>query len=452
MKLSLCTIVKDEAAALPACLASVKDVVDEIVVLDTGSTDNTIAVAEELGAIVHTYPWNNDFAAARNEALKYTSGDWILVLDADERLNPAIATQLRLAILNDDVLVVNLLRQEVGATQTPYSLVSRLFRKHPDLYFTRPYHALIDDTANDLLRRDERWQIMALAKVAIVHFGYEPGAIAAKGKTERARAAMEHYLASNPNDAYACSKLGALYAQVGEVEKGRELLERGLKDPQAEAPVLFELNYHLANASARLGETDKAVIHYQAALAQPVFPILKLGAYNNLGSLLLEAGEAEMAQRPFMAAVSIDPSFVKGYYNLGMALKAQGNFNDAIQAYERAIQLRPDFAQAHQNLGVVWLKCGKVQEGLTCFGRAIALLEQQNLLEAERLRQNIREMGFEVPKFSVEQVLAGLQPGAAPKQPSLDNQLEMEPAESAGQQLPTSKTKKTGKSKSKRKS
>jgi len=452
MKLSLCTIVKDEAEALPACLASVKDVVDEIVVLDTGSTDNTIAVAQEFGAIVQTYPWNNDFAAARNEALKYASGDWILVLDADERLIPAIATQLRLAILNDDVLVVNLLRQEVGATQTPYSLVSRLFRKHPDLYFTRPYHALIDDTANDLLRRDERWQIMALANVAIVHFGYEPGAIAAKGKTERARAAMEHYLASNPNDAYACSKLGALYAQVGEVEKGVELLERGLKDPQAEAPVLFELNYHLANASARLGKTDQAVIHYQAALAQPVFPILKLGAYNNLGSLLLEAGEAEMAQRPFMAAVSIDPSFVKGYYNLGMALKAQGNFNDAIKAYERAIQLRPDFAQAHQNLGVVWLKCGKVQEGLTCFGRAIALLEQQNLLEAERLRQNIREMGFEAPKFTVEQVLAGLKPGAEPKPPSLAGQVETELIESADQQPPAPKAKQAGKSKSKRKS
>ncbi len=428
MKLSLCTIVKDEAEALPACLDSVQDVVDEMIVLDTGSTDNTIEVAKERGATVHTYPWANDFAAARNEALKYVTGDWVLVLDADERLSPAIATQLRLALLNDNVLVVNLLRQEVGATQTPYSLVSRLFRRHPGLQFSRPYHALIDDAANEILRQEPDWQIMALSNVAIIHFGYEPGAIAAKSKTERARAAMEQYLANNPQDSYACSKLGALYVQIGEVEQGLELLTRGLQDAQAEAPVLFELNYHLANAWARQGDVDKAVIHYQAALAQPVFPILKLGAYNNLGSLLLEAGEAEMAQRPFMAAVSIDPSFVKGYYNLGMALKAQGNFKDAILAYERAIQLRPDFAQAHQNLGVVWLKCGRVPEGLNCFGRAIALLEYQNLLEAERLRRSIKDMGFEVPRFTVEEVLTSIQAEGESEQPSLEQALETEPA------------------------
>ncbi len=454
MKLSLCTIVKDEAETLPACLDSVKDVVDEIVVLDTGSTDNTIEVARDRGATVHTYTWNNDFAAARNEALKHVSGDWVLVLDADERLNPAIASQLRLAILNENVLVVNLLRQEIGATQTPYSLVSRLFRRHPDLQFTRPYHALIDDAANAVLKNEPGWQIMALANVGIVHFGYEPEAIAAKGKTERARAAMEQYLASHPNDAYACSKLGALYVQMGEVEQGAELLERGLHDPQAEAPVLFELNYHLANAEARQGDRDRAVIHYQAALAQPVFPILKLGAYNNLGSLLLEAGEAEMAQRPFMAAVSVDPSFVKGYYNLGMALKAQGNFKDAIKAYERAIQLRPDFAQAHQNLGVVWLKCGKVDAGLTCFGRAIALLEQQNLLEAERLRRSISEMGFQAPKFTVEEVLAGIKSGPQPAPPSLETKVETEPIEDPAQRqppVPTAvKAKKSSKGKQRR--
>ncbi|NJL01053.1 MAG: tetratricopeptide repeat protein [Spirulinaceae cyanobacterium SM2_1_0] len=458
MKLSLCTIVKDEAESLPACLDSVREVVDEMIVLDTGSTDDTIAVAEQAGAIVHTYTWNNDFAAARNEALKHVSGDWVLVLDADERLNPAIASQLRLAILNENILVVNLLRQEVGATQTPYSLVSRLFRKHPQLQFTRPYHALIDDAANAVLKSEPNWQIMALSNVAIVHFGYEPGAIAAKGKTERARAAMEQYLAANPNDAYACSKLGALYMQIGEVAKGAELLARGLQDPQAEAPVLFELNYHLANASARQGEIDQAVIHYQAALAQPVFPILKLGAYNNLGSLLLEAGEAEMALRPFMAAVSVDPSFVKGYYNLGMALKAQGNFKDAIKAYERAIQLRPDFAQAHQNLGVVWLKCGNVKDGLACFGRAIALLEHQNMLEAERLRQSISQMGFKAPKFTVEEVLAGIQTRPEPESPSLaatvttspttDDPAQRQPP--APNPTPTAKGKSGGKGKRKR--
>ncbi|NEQ17165.1 MAG: glycosyltransferase family 2 protein, partial [Moorea sp. SIO3E2] len=76
-------IVKDEEESLPQCLSSVKDVVDEMVVLDTGSTDRTIEVAQSYGARVYQFEWCNDFAAARNQALKYVQGEWVLVLDAD---------------------------------------------------------------------------------------------------------------------------------------------------------------------------------------------------------------------------------------------------------------------------------------------------------------------------------------------------------------------------------
>ncbi|MBP5974452.1 glycosyltransferase family 2 protein, partial [Brasilonema sp. CT11] len=79
-------IVKNEEATLSKCLGSVKNVVDEMVVLDTGSTDSTPQIAEKFGAKVHHFEWCNDFSAARNEALKYVTGDWILVLDADETL------------------------------------------------------------------------------------------------------------------------------------------------------------------------------------------------------------------------------------------------------------------------------------------------------------------------------------------------------------------------------
>ena len=119
MKLSLCAIAKNEEAALPKCLSSVKGVVDEIVLLDTGSSDRTVEIALDIGAKVYNFDWCNDFSAARNEALKYVQGDWVLVLDADEVLVPEIVPSLKQAIKSDRYLVINLLRQEVGAAQSP---------------------------------------------------------------------------------------------------------------------------------------------------------------------------------------------------------------------------------------------------------------------------------------------------------------------------------------------
>ncbi|MCH8018826.1 glycosyltransferase family 2 protein, partial [candidate division KSB1 bacterium] len=84
--LSLCMIVKNEEEYLQECLESIEDVVDEIIVVDTGSTDRTVEIARQFDAEVHHIPWNDDFAAARNESIKHASGDWILQLDADERL------------------------------------------------------------------------------------------------------------------------------------------------------------------------------------------------------------------------------------------------------------------------------------------------------------------------------------------------------------------------------
>jgi len=87
MKLSLAMIVKNEEAHLGHCLASVRGLVDEVIVVDTGSTDGTAALAEELGARVFHRPWTEDFAAARNESLAHATGDWVLVLDADEAVD-----------------------------------------------------------------------------------------------------------------------------------------------------------------------------------------------------------------------------------------------------------------------------------------------------------------------------------------------------------------------------
>ncbi|MFN6482935.1 MAG: tetratricopeptide repeat protein [Nostoc sp. DedQUE03] len=392
MSLSLCMIVKNEAATLPKCLNSVRNVVDEMVVLDTGSIDRTPNIAKQLGAKVHHFKWCNDFSAARNAALKYVTGDWILVLDADETLAPAIVPQLQEAIAREEYLLINLMRQEVGAEQSPYSLVSRLFRNHPDIRFDRPYHALVDDSVAAILTKEPDWQVGYLPGVALVHTGYQKSAIAQNNKYAKAATAMEGFLATHPDDPYVCSKLGALYVETGKITQGMELLRRGITVAEENYDILYELHYHLGIAYSRLKKSPQAISHYQAAIKLPIYPMLKLGAYNNLGNLLKAAGDFNGAKTAYATALKIDPTFVFGHYNLAMTFKALGLFTDAIVYYQHAITLNPNYAEAYQNLGVVLLKIGNHQDSLTAFKKAIALHERYNPEEAKRLRQGLQEM------------------------------------------------------------
>ncbi|MEH1959912.1 MAG: tetratricopeptide repeat protein [Nostoc sp.] len=392
MKLSLCMIVKNEAATLPKCLNSVRKVVDEMVVLDTGSIDRTPNIAQQLGAKVYHFKWCNDFSAARNAALKYVTGDWILVLDADETLTPTIVPQLREAIARDEYLLINLVRQEVGAEQSPYSLVSRLFRNHPDIRFDRPYHALVDDSVSAILTKEPHWQVGYLPGVALLHTGYQKSAIAQNNKYAKAATAMSGFLATHPDDPYVCSKLGALYVETGKISQGMELLRRGISVAEENYDILYELHYHLGIAYSRLQKSPQAISHYQAAIKLPIYPMLKLGAYNNLGNLLKAAGDFNGAKTAYATTLKIDPTFVFGHYNLAMTFKALGLFTDAIAYYQNAIELNPNYAEAYQNLGVVLLKVGNHQDSLTAFRKAIAIHERYNPEEAKRLRQGLREM------------------------------------------------------------
>ncbi|MFB2835034.1 tetratricopeptide repeat protein [Floridanema evergladense] len=394
MKLSLCAIAKNESTSLPNCLKSVQNVVDEIIVLDTGSTDKTPEIAQEFGAKVYHFQWCNDFSVARNEALKYVQGDWVLVLDADEVLKLEIVAHLKQLIQQPNLLVVNLVRLEIGAKQAPYSLVSRLFRKHPEVYFSRPYHAMIDDSVSLLLQKEPQWQIANLSDVAILHYGYEPGAIASRNKFQTAKITMEGYLKQHPNDPYVCNKLGALYTEIGENYAGIELLQRGLTANSIDAGVLYELHYHLGIAYESLEQLNLAQLHYQTATKISILPELKLGAWVNLGNVLKATNQLKEAQKAYETAIAIDPNFDVGYYNLGMLLKQIGRFSDAIDLYQYAIKLNPNYADAYQNLGVVFLKIGKVSESLVAFKRAIELHQNNNPNEAARLRQGLQEMGF----------------------------------------------------------
>ncbi|WP_040484593.1 glycosyltransferase family 2 protein [Lyngbya aestuarii] len=403
MSLSFCMIVRNEEQNLAQCLQSVKGVVDEMVVLDTGSTDRTTEIAKEWGAQVYYFDWCDDFAVARNFALKYVTGEWILVLDADERLVSSIVPQIKQAITQEDCLVINLVRQEIGASQSPYSLISRLFRNHPKIQFNRPYHALIDDSVNQLLKQEGRWKIGSLADVAILHEGYQADAIARRNKQQIAKQAMQSYLAEQPSDPYVASKLGALYVDMGEIAKGLQLLTKGLKqlnlyskyeEAEADDSLFYELHYHLGIAHRKKQNLAEAKHYYEIAIKANILPQLKLGAYNNLGNLLKDTGHLLEAKAAYEMTLQIDPNFVQGYYNLGMTLRAMGDYAEAIAAYQKAIQLDPNYAEAYQNLGVALLSAGKVLSGLEALKTAVALHQKSDPTEAERLRQTLQQMGF----------------------------------------------------------
>jgi tetratricopeptide (TPR) repeat protein len=391
--LSLSMIVRDEAAQIEDCLRSVKGFVDEMVVVDTGSTDNTVALAEAMGARVERIAWPGDFAPARNQALQWVQGDWVLVLDADERLRPEAMAPLRALMAQPDVLLINLLRHEQGAVQSPYSNVSRLFRRHPAIRWSRAYHSMVDDSVAELLNQESHWRIADCPEPALLHDGYRPELLAKGNKAQRLRQAMEAELQEHPGDPYACAKLGSLEVAEGNLERGLALLHEGLAQCPSEAhPERYELLLHLALAEA-LRDPPTGAALYRQALALPLAPRLSLAARLNLAALLLQQGQVEEAEQHCQRATASAPEIGLGWYNLGLIRRRQGDLAGALEAYREAKRLSPEHAETHQNLAVALLLGGDIEGARRGFRDAIALLSQQGRnAEASQLRQQAGAM------------------------------------------------------------
>jgi Flp pilus assembly protein TadD len=219
-------IVKNEAHTLRACLNSVQGVVQQIVVADTGSTDNTQDIARECGAEVISFSWENDFAKARNAALALMTTDWVLVLDADEELdrdakmhipNLLNATDVggyRIPIRNyalgrfsrgwDRVGVPNDYRHE-RANNAPSYLTSqayRLFRKHPEIYFTSRIHEGVEHRISSLGLK------LQVANFFIHHFGQMVDQHARNRKNVFYLDLLRAQTEEQPDDHEAWSRLG----------------------------------------------------------------------------------------------------------------------------------------------------------------------------------------------------------------------------------------------------
>lgn len=218
-RLSLCMIVKNEEKHLQNCLLSTYGVVDEICIVDTGSTDRTVAIAERLGARVEHRPWRDDFAWARNESLAMATGDWILHLDADEVLTEEAQSEVPNLIRQGDHTGFLMLIESVipGGRASSYAI--RLFKRDPKIYFTGIIHENIGARVSALGGK------VGLASGRIRHFGYTQHPMLATGKRSRNRDLLLKGLEAEPDSQWYTYYLAVEEYLSGQPVEALQLME-----------------------------------------------------------------------------------------------------------------------------------------------------------------------------------------------------------------------------------
>ncbi len=342
-------IVKNGERDLAECLESVRGVVDEIIVADTGSTDHSIEIARLAGAKVISIPWDNDFAKARNLSLSKVTADWVLMLDADERLDPG-APQVLPSLLSRRVTAgfqviirnyVSTLSHKIwdrpakpndsgyGPARSYPAYVDhenvRLFRRDPQIYFTGRVHETVG------------WQILA-AKRAIVNSNliiHHMGMV--RDDEERARKILFYLelgrqkVRDMPDNSQAHFELGVSELEnLGNVRQALQSFERSCElNPQFGVAWFFTGVCHF-----RLGAPGKALECFQRA------------AFSGHST-------------PWLAEIEGD-----SHYNLG-------HYKAARECYLRGLKRCPANPSLESKLGLAEARCGRPAAGLRKLRQAV---------------------------------------------------------------------------------
>lgn len=206
-RFSLAMIVKDEEMMLPDMLRSTRGLFDEIIIVDTGSIDNTVAVAKAAGAQVIHWKWQNDFAAARNVSLQSVTGDWVAFFDADERLSLKLCRQLKRLVNSPQNIgaATITMRNSLPNGSFQDSQILRVFRYSPDIQFQYRIHEEVSHSVQVFLE-NKGLKLANLDGVA-EHLGYITHVAAAKNKLRRDHTLLEQILSETPEDIYSHFKL-----------------------------------------------------------------------------------------------------------------------------------------------------------------------------------------------------------------------------------------------------
>lgn len=286
-KISLCAIVKNQAGLLGRLLEHHRDLFDEAVVVDTGSSDDSLAVAEAAGAVVDTFAWRDDFSAARNHGLDLATGDWILVLDCDELIAKDGFSGLRelvragrqaafvLPQLNYFPVRRGIGWEPVGSENAPYCQNAtgfvtawsiRLFPNRPKLRYCGVVHESLQDRALAEGLDLER------CETPIHHQGHLRGPEHRADRTGVNGHLLIRKLKDKPADPWARYEMAAHLAGTGKADLARKLLEQSLRD-HPEWSDAFRAHLLLGEIRMNMGLKQEALAQYQAALeARPDWP------------------------------------------------------------------------------------------------------------------------------------------------------------------------------------
>jgi tetratricopeptide (TPR) repeat protein len=361
-------IVRDAETILAACLESVKDLVDEMVIADTGSTDATLKVAKRFGARCLSIPWENDFARARNRALEEGRSDWVLVLDADEQLDEkakgslprllkAPAVDGYLVTILDYVLGVNAKVWDFS-TKTNHSGFApgrrfpayvehtnvRLFRRRPQIYFVGCIHESVGP------RIVEMGGALGKADFVIHHFGLTVDAATRARKNYLYRLLGQKKVQEMPDDAQAHLELGLGEFELDNHEEALKLFTAACRlNPRLGIAWLYR-----GLALGRLGrpsealealERAKSICGNSAALAEG-----EGDAHYNLHDF-------DSARRCYKRALTYPNPGPSLESKLGLAEVRAGRTRAGLERLRHAVEKAPGTGEVHDRLiqACVWL-------------------------------------------------------------------------------------------------
>jgi len=220
--LSACMIVRNEARFLEGCLRSIRDVVDEIIVGDTGSTDRTPKIARDLGAKLYNVPWSEDFSAARNQVLEHAKGTWILSIDADERLRPIPRSHIELFLEEPANIAYYVLMYPMSLWTGMW--VIRLFQNNPRIRFKGIFHETLWEGLQKVRSTDTKK--IGFSELILDHLGYD---IDQGEKLMRNLGLLLREIQRDPKNAYIWTHLGMVYEDLGEDSRAEEAWKRAIE-------------------------------------------------------------------------------------------------------------------------------------------------------------------------------------------------------------------------------
>ncbi|HIH11662.1 TPA: tetratricopeptide repeat protein [Candidatus Woesearchaeota archaeon] len=372
---SLCMIVKDEEQFLECCLQSVQGVVDEIVIVDTGSSDRTKEIAARFTSSLFDFGWVDDFAAARNYALSKATSDWILILDADEVLDEQSHTLVREALLNSAVDGYTIITRNYSnhSSQSGWqSLIDpvrfgqnvfygwspsqkvRLFRRLPGVLFEGCVHEVVEPSLKRL------HLVVQSLPLVVHHYG------AVRGSTDKLKsylALAKKKVAVHQQDPQAYLELGIEYKEAGNLDAARQVFRQGLSFGRSS-----HLIFNLAVVEEKLGNLVEAKTLFFRLVEEKEFLIEALAG---LGYCYFQEGNITEAERYYQKALVLQPAYVESFVNLGAICEKKGEYSRAIGFLQRAIGLNSVHPRAYYNLGVVYENMKRGADALRCYENAL---------------------------------------------------------------------------------